>query len=233
MIYIIGDSHVSIFSGVDTGNLMYDGQIHMQPEFGHCYTLSKGKLMPIICPFIKNLPDFTAIKVGSHTAYNSFNKLPKIDQAIYEYEIGDNDYIFISFGQIDVQYHLLKNSIKNNTQIDNEINLCLDRYIKTLLHLKEKYKNIKIGAYAPPATSIGCGKNPKIKKEESILYNRITLSFNDYLKVKCEENGILFKEISSRILNSDGTTNNQFVIDDIHLSINVIPFILDEFSDII
>lgn len=230
MIYIIGDSHVSIFSGVDTKE---NGQMHMQPEFGYCYTLSQGQLQPSINPFEKKLPNFLAIKVGSHTAYNSFKKLPKIEQAISEYAIGSNDCIFMCFGQIDVQNHLIPNSIKNNTTVIEEIYLCVDKYIQTLLHLKVNHPNITIGAYGAPATSIGCGNRPRISKSESIEYNRITLLFNDYLKNKCEENGILFKEISKKLLLPDGSTDNKFVIDDIHLSVNTIPFILDEFSDII
>ena len=230
MIYIIGDSHVSIFSGVDTKE---DGKMHMQPEFGYCYTLSQGQLQPSINPFQKNIPHFLAIKVGSHTAYNSFNKLPKIEQAISEYGIGINDYVFMCFGQIDVQNHLIPNALKNNYPIIIMIQVCVDRYMETLNYLKEKHPNIKIGAYGAPATSVGCGNRPKITKEESIEYNRITLLFNGYLKIKCEENGILFKEISKKLLHPDGSTNNDFVIDDIHLSVNTIPFILDEFSDII
>jgi hypothetical protein len=230
MIYIIGDSHVSIFSGVDTKE---NGQMHIQPEFGYCYTLSQGQIQPIINQFQKNLPHFLAIKVGSHTAYNSFNKLPKIEQAISEYNIGANDFIFMCFGQIDVQNHLIPNATKNNSTITEAIKTCVDRYLQTLIYLNEKYPNIKIGAYGAPATSIGCGKQPKISKNESIEYNKITLLFNDYLKLKCEENGILFKEISKKLLLPDGSTDNMFVVDDIHLSVNTIPFILDEFSDII
>jgi hypothetical protein len=210
MIYIIGDSHTSIFSGVDT---MENGQMHMQPEFGTCYTLSQGQLRPIINPFQKNLIDFLAIKVGSYTAYNSFNKIPKIEQAILEYNIGVNDYVFLCFGQIDVQNHLIPNALKNNHSILDTITICVDRYIQTLNYLKEKYTEIKIGAYGAPATSVGCGNRPKITKEESIEYNRITLLFNDYLKIKCEENSILFKEISKKLLHPDGSTNNDFVID--------------------
>jgi len=230
MIYIIGDSHVSIFSGVDT---MENGNMHMQPEFGTCYTLSQGQLRQIINPFQKNLIDFLAIKVGSYTAYNSFNKIPKIEQVILEYNIGVNDYIFMCFGQIDVQNHLIPNALKNNHTIIDTIVICVDRYIQTLNYLKEKYPNIKIGAYGAPSTSIGCGNQPKISKDESIEYNKITLLFNDYLKSMCEKNGILFKEISKKLLLPDGSTNNTFVIDDIHLSVNTIPFILDEFSNLI
>lgn len=127
MIYIIGDSHASIFSGVDTKE---NGQMHIQPEFGYCYTLSQGQLRTLINPFEQKLSHFLAIKVGSHTAYNSFNKLPKIEQAISEYAIGSNDYIFMCFGQIDVQHHLIPNSIKNNTTVNEEIYVCVDKYIK-------------------------------------------------------------------------------------------------------
>jgi hypothetical protein len=230
MIYIIGDSHVSIFSGVDTKE---NGQMHIQPEFGYCYTLSQGKLRLSINPFEKKLPHFLAIKVGSHTAYNSFNKLSKIEQAISEYTIGSDDYIFICFGQIDVQHHLIPKSIKNKTTVSEEIYVCVEKYMETLNYLKEKHPNIKIGAYGAPATSIGCGDDPKISKEKSIEYNGITLLFNEYLKSKCEENNILFKDISKKLLLPDGSTNNEFVVDDIHLSIQTIPLIINEFSDII
>ncbi len=230
MIYIIGDSHVSIFSGVDTKE---NGQMHIQPEFGYCYTLSQGKLRLSINPFEKKLPHFLAIKVGSHTAYNSFNKLPKIEQAISEYAIESNDYIFMCFGQIDVQHHLIPNSIKNKTTVNEEIYVCVDKYMETLNYLKEKHPNIKIGAYGAPATSIGCGEDPKISKEKAIEYNKITLLFNEYLKSKCEENDILFKDISKKLLLPDGSTNNEFVVDDIHLSMQTIPLIINEFLDII
>lgn len=228
MIYIIGDSHVSIFSGVDTKS---DGQMHMQPEFGTCYTLSQGQLQSLINPFEQKLPEFLAIKVGSYTAYNSFNKLHKIEQIISEYNIGDNDYVFLCFGQIDVQNHIIPNS--TNVGVVETVKICVDRYIKTLNYLKTKYPNINIGAYGAPATSIGCGNRPKISKEEAINYNNITLWFNEYLKIKCEEFNITFKDISKNLLTADGSTNNKYVIDDIHLSINAIPFLIQEFSNII
>ena len=40
MIYIIGDSHVSVFSGTDTKE--DNGERHIQPEFETCYTLNDG-----------------------------------------------------------------------------------------------------------------------------------------------------------------------------------------------
>ena len=74
MIYIIGDSHVSVFSGTDK---THDGLRHIQPEFGTCYTLSQGQLRPVINRFEQRIPHFCPIKIGSNTAYNSFIKLPR------------------------------------------------------------------------------------------------------------------------------------------------------------
>jgi hypothetical protein len=220
MIYIIGDSHVSVFSGVDYSK---KGLMHMQPEFG----------LINVNIFEQEIPYFSAIKVGSHTAFNSFNKLHKIEAAIESYNIGKGDYIFICFGQIDVQYHLIPNMVKNENSIEETIDICIESYFKTISYLKINYPNINIGVYGPPATSIGCGPNPKISKEQSIKYNSITLIFNHKLRLKCDENDIMFKQIADKLLLPDGSTDNKYVIDDIHLSQNAMPFLLKEFSDII
>src|SRR5260221_14735848 len=103
MIYIIGDSHVSVFSGTDK---TYDGLRHIQPEFGTCYTLSQGQLRPLINRFEQKIPYFCPIKIGSNTAYNSYTKLSRIEQAIKEYNITENDYIFLCFGEIDIRNHI-------------------------------------------------------------------------------------------------------------------------------
>ena len=168
MIYIIGDSHVSVFSGTDT---TYDGLKHIQPEFGTCYTLSQGQLRESVNRFEQKIPFFCPIKVGSYTAYNSYDKLPIIEQSIDEYQISHSDYIFLCFGQIDIQNHIVKNAIRNNVTVSDSIVTCVDKYFNTILYLKTKYSNIKIGVYAPPATSIGCGNDPKITKEESKVIN--------------------------------------------------------------
>ena len=89
MIYIIGDSHVSVFSGTDK---THNGLTHIQPEFGTCYTLSQGQLRPHINKFEQRIPYFCPIKTGSNTAWNSYEKLPRIEQAISEYKITNNDY---------------------------------------------------------------------------------------------------------------------------------------------
>jgi lysophospholipase L1-like esterase len=226
MIYVIGDSHVSVFSGTD---LTTDGLRHIQPEFGTCYTLSQGQLRPLINKFEQRIPHFCPIKIGSNTAYNSFSKLPKIEQVIKEYEITETDYIFLCFGEIDIRNHIGINAEKNNITINESIGVCVDKYMETILYLNEKYKNV--GVYGAPASSIGWPSTYGYKDVK--FRNSMTVVFNSILKDKCDKNKILFKDISEKMILDDGTTNQEYIMDDIHLSQKAMPLILKEFNNII
>jgi lysophospholipase L1-like esterase len=221
MIYIIGDSHVSVFSGTDT---TYEGLRHIQPEFGTCYTLELGQLKEKINRFEQKIPFFFPIKIGSHTAYNSYNKINKIEQAIKEYKIDKKDIIFLCFGEIDIRNHIGFAAQKNNKFIYEEIKICVDRYLKTILYLKEKYN---IAIYAPVASSDAYGY------ADTRARNKITILFNEYLEKKCHEHNIIFKDISKKMMLKNGLTDQQYIMDDIHLSQKTMPLILEEFDDII
>lgn len=223
MIYIIGDSHVSVFSGTDT---THDGLRHIQPEFGTCYTLSQGQLRPHVNRFEQRIPHFCPIKTGSNTAYNSFNKLPRIEQAISEYGVTEDDYVFLSFGEIDIRNHI---GFNIDETLYNTITKCIDRYMETVLHLKNK--GINVGVYAPPCSSVGT-KTP-IDYGNVIIRNSMTLAFNEYLTYKCNEHNIPIKDIASLMMLPDGTTDESYIMDDIHLSQKAMPLLLEVFSDII
>ena len=221
MIYIIGDSHVSVFSGTDT---TYEGLRHIQPEFGTCYTLSQGQLKQHINRFEQRMPHFCAIKIGSNTAYNSLNKLPRIEQAILEYGVKEGDYVFLSFGEIDIRNHIGFNT----TNIEQGIMECVDRYIQTALSLKNR--PFKVGVYAPPASSVGVTTK---EYGDVVLRNKMTFQFSTYLKKLCIENNIIFKDIAPLLILPDGTTDESFIMDDIHLAQKAMPLLLREFADII
>lgn len=221
MIYIIGDSHVSVFSGTDK---THDGLRHIQPEFGTCYTLKLGQLKPVINRFEQRIPFFCPIKIGSHTAYNSYNKIPKIEQAISEYNITSNDIVFLCFGEIDVRNHIGYAAERNGTSIRAEIKICVDKYMETVRYLKSKYN---IGVYGSIASSDAHGYG------NTIIRNIITLEFNKYLSECCNEHNIVFKDISKKMLLENGNTDHKYIMDDIHLSQQSMPLLLEEFKDII
>jgi hypothetical protein len=223
MIYIIGDSHVSVFSGTDK---THDGLRHIQPEFGTCYTLSQGQLREHINRFEQRIPHFCPIKTGSNTAYNSFNKLPRIEQAISEYGVTEDDYVFLSFGEIDIRNHIGFNIFGS---LEETIRNCVDRYMDTILYLKNK--GINVGVYAPPCSSIGYGT--PIDYADVVTRNSMTLTFNKYLTTKCVDNNIPIKDIAASMMLPNGTTDETYIMDDIHLSQKAMPLLLEAFSDII
>ena len=222
MIYIIGDSHVSVFSGTDT---THDGQRHIQPEFGTCYTIKTGALRPHNV-FEQRIPFFIPIKIGSNTAYNSFSKLPIIEQAIAEYQIKESDYVFLCFGEIDIRNHIAENAIKTNISILDSIKICVDRYMETVMYLKNK--GVNIGVYCPPASSVGWASTYGF--ENVRVRNNMTIEFNNYLAGKCIENEIRFVDISKEMILPTGETDQRFIMDDIHLSQQTMPIILEKFK---
>lgn len=226
MIYIIGDSHVSVFSGTDK---THDGLRHIQPEFGTCYTLKSGNLRSRVNRFEQRIPYFCPIKIGSNTAYNSYDKLPRIDQVISEYNITDKDYIFTCFGEIDIRNHIGFHADSNGYSFEEGIRICVDRYMETIFYLKNK--GLKVGVYGSPPSSVGLGK--PIDYGDVIFRNKMTIVFNEYLSEKCIENNIPFKDVSKYLMLEDGTTDERFIMDDIHLSQESMPFIINLFSDII
>jgi len=226
MTYIIGDSHVSVFSGTDK---TFDGLRHIQPEFGTCYTLKQGQLREKINRFEQQIPYFCPIKVGSYTAYNSYNKLPKIEQAIEEYNITPKDFVFLCFGEIDIRNHIGFHAIKNGKDMDGTIRECVDRYMNTVLYLKNK--GFKIGVYAPPCSSVGLGTHADYG--DVYIRNKMTIAFNDYLKQRCYNHNIIVKDISKKMMLPDGSTDQKYIMDDIHLSQDAMLLLVEEFFEII
>lgn len=228
MIYIIGDSHVSVFSGTDK---THDGLRHIQPEFGTCYTLTEGQLRPHINKFEQKIPYFCPIKIGSNTAYNSFNKLERIERVISEYKITNNDFVVLCFGEIDIRNHIGFQAEKQNITLNEAIEKCVDRYLETIVYLKNKNLNLYI--YGPPASSVGWAHNLKVDYGNVVLRNQMTLYFTEYLEKKCSELGIQVVSIAKEMMLPDGTTNQIYIMDDIHLSQETMPIIKEKFNNII
>lgn len=226
MIYIIGDSHVSVFSGTDS---THDGLRHIQPEFGTCYTLSQGQLRDHVNRFEQKIPYFCPIKIWANTAYNSFNKIPRIEQVILEYNITESDYIFLCFGEIDIRNHIGFHIGEKYNTLSDGIKVCVNRYIETIIYIKNK--GVNVGVYAPPASSVG-GQTP-IDYGDVILRNKMTIEFNEYLKSECNKIGVPIKDISKLMMLPDGSTDQKFIMDDIHLSQQAMPFLINVFSDFI
>ncbi len=113
--------------------------------------------------------------------------------------------------------------------LSDNIKICVDRYMQTVKHLKDK--GVNVGVYGSPPSSVGYRETKGYGNV--VVRNSMTIEFNEYLKSKCLEENIPFKDISKNLILPNGATDEKYIMDDIHLSQQVMPFLLQEFSDLI
>jgi len=209
MIYILGDSHSCVFTINDNTN----------------YINNLNKL------YFKNV--FASFRTKPYTCYNLLNKINLINNNLKQLSIKDNDYLFFCYGEVDIRCHIGFH-ITDKITLEMIIKETIERYIKFLLYYKSKYKNV--GIYAPIASgSNNCiqgNGRPSYKTE--LERNKITKIFNNILEDYCKKHDILFKSISSDLMNDDNTTKNIFYSDDgTHLNIHAQSLLEDKFSNLI
>jgi lysophospholipase L1-like esterase len=231
MIYIIGDSHVSVFSGTD---LTYEGLRHIQPDYGVQYKLINGQVQALVSTynrFEQRIPEFCPIKIGSPTAYNSYGKLPMIEHAIEGYQVTADDFVFLCFGEIDIRHHIGFHADSEGITIGDAIKKCVDRYFETIMYLKNR--EFKIGVYAPMGQSALPSNGINRIYRDVIYRNNMTIEFNKYLKEKCNPLKIPVADVSLQMILPDGTTNQHYLLDGHHLSQNIMPILREEFKRVI
>lgn len=211
MIYVIGDSHSSLFNG-------YDGKKghFIQPQYGHCYKIQNGKFIILNQPhnpFLQNDPNFTAIRTGPNTAYNMITKTGMVDEIIKEYKIcKEKDYILFVYGEIDTRMHIGKQE-ELGRNVRGVINEIADRYFDFV----KKYKNegYSVLVWGVPPSGISDNKAHHLynsPKKRNVLSKLMNEQFNN----RCQTLDINFISIWDNIV-SEGDYYHYFQ-DAIHLS---------------
>lgn len=206
-IYVIGDSHVFIFSGQLNG--------------------LRRKLFfnDINIPIFEN-KIFQIFHCGPALAYslNKYNTNTRITEKsnfLLSCIIKPGATIVMSFGEIDIRCHILK-------QIDvyKSAYIVADNYIKYIKSISDKYKVI---IYSPIATGKDCGeidKNyPRVGTEAE--RNTLTKIFNNIIK----EAGIPYFSVFEEMISDNLETRNDFLApDNCHLSFEKYNWVLDKFK---
>jgi len=207
VIHCIGDSHASFFSG----------QNGMQPRWPE-------KASNVI-PFLNSY------RLGAVLAYNlcqegsSSHGREKLFNLLRE--IPKGSYVLMSFGEIDCRAHLIKQAQKQNRLITEVVPECVKRYFDVLLEIK---KDFNVIAWAViPSTSLENIIDPRYPHVGSNHErNDVTKIFNDNLKMLAQKNAIPFISIFHQLIYPDGSTNNKFFIDKIHLSQRAMPLFIKQ-----
>jgi hypothetical protein len=195
MIHVIGDSHVCFFNGADGITDLY--------------------------PYAHSNPPFLTYRIGAALAYNvckaySTCGTKEAIEAIAS-KISASDSILLSFGEIDCRYHIKHQSVKQNTRVQNIINDCVERYITAIQPMCHKHK---IGVWGPVATTHWPVENSShecMVEGSHEERNEITRLFNEQLKIRSTETGVKFFSVFEQLLCPDGTTNQYYYADYIHL----------------
>lgn len=190
MIYTIGNSHAHVFT-------------HSKPNYKRV-----GYKHP-----------FKSISIGPTIAYNFYERhYPKVLHCVKTSNITLDDYIVLVVGEVDCRWHLPKQAVIQNKDINCIVKECVDRFFSTHLDLKSKgFKVISWGGH--PSTNNGHDDNPNQPIYGDVLFrNKVTKIWDNYLKSKSDQNNIVHISIVDELLNNDGTTKMEYYIDYCHLN---------------
>lgn len=215
---IIGDSHVSFFSGNE--NLTYS-------PIGHGIN---------VCPNITGLRT-TSLHLGACLAYSANKRdastefRSKLDFLINHF-INAGATIIFSLGEIDIRAHVFKQATLQNRPFESIVSDILTEYEKLLLDIRSQgFKTCVWGPIASqPDSSPLDSQFPRYGSE--LERNKCSLLFTERLKNFCSNNGITFVSILEDMLDANGLTNSKMLSNDlVHLNQSVMPLAVKKLED--
>jgi hypothetical protein len=217
IIYCIGDSHISFFSGKDK----------IQPSWPNVSD--------------DHLPFFKTYHIGPALAFNltRTSTQTKGREKLFEIlnkEIPKGSLILLSFGEIDCRVHLIKHAQLKNLPVSDMVNSCLDQYfiaVKEIVSLG--YEVIIYNA----VTSRPRSRKFRIKSEAIYAAygsqsdrNKTIKLFNDGARERCKNEKLYFLETASHLADKNGNPLIWYFFDSIHLSQRAMPITLHKLSEI-
>ncbi len=212
IIYCIGDSHVSFFSGLDKMQPLWPSKSEDVLNFFKTFRLG-------------------AVLANSLSRYGSAMKgrellFVLLDRRIPTVEfraIPPGSKVLFCFGEIDCRAHIIKQAEINDASIEHIAAETADTYSQVLKEIQEIGYEVLVWNVIPPT-------NPEIQNSDYPHYGdysqRIvaTESFNKQLKKNAEKNNYIFVDIYNDLIDKNRNANLEFYIDQVHLSQKAMPF---------
>ncbi len=192
-------------------------------------------------PDINNrLPFFRSYRIGPVLAYNlceygtSTRGREKLDELLSL--LDPNNRIMFCFGEIDCRAHIILQSQKQNRSFEAITAEVVERYFSVILQTRTKGFDPIIWNVIPSApTEI----NSRITVPPQYLFhgsceerNRVTRHFNRTLKTLAESKGMKFLSLFDRLFLKDGSVNQSYFSDEIHLSQKAMPLVLKSLNQL-
>jgi len=211
MIYCIGDSHASFFTGKEAMTKAWP----------------KGNS--------GNGPYFRGIRIGPMSAHNLLVNAHKVSDIAEAVGVGKEDYLMLPHGSADCRVEIPKllkidcfaegsdNFVFGWDAIKSAIKLSTNKYMEAISFFAERYRVIVWGV-------IGAGVSPMWSNGTQKERNAIAEMFNFCVQELCDKNGIPFVCVFDEMV-KDGITKDGWLIDDVHLNLNKMPLVIEKFRE--
>ena len=217
MIYCLGDSHVSFFSGLD-------------------------KIQPIWPSRSEDvLPWFRTFHLGPVLAYNLISEQSTTRGREKAWEVLHNvippgSRIMLCFGEIDCRAHLLLQLERQKKPLAEIVAVCVERYTRFAKEVSDAGFEVMLYNAIPSKrnkTDNRHHRNEYAAVGSCRMRNRTTRLFNGYLRGACQENSWLFLDTFDCFTLKDGLTTPWYFMDGIHLAQKAMPATLNHLSKLI
>ena len=217
MIYCLGDSHVSFFSGVDK----------IQPVWPACSE--------------DVLPWLRTFHLGPVLAYNLIREESTTRGREKAWDVLHNSVpsgsrVMLCFGEIDCRAHMLLQLERQKKTLAEIVAVCIERYAQFAKEVSDAGFEVMLYNAIPSKR----GRPDKRRHRDEYvtigscrLRNQATQLFNLYLQRACRENGWLFLDNFDCFVFKNGLTDSWYFMDKIHLAQRAMPATLNRLGKLI
>lgn len=204
VIHCLGDSHVCLFSGAFENRLPWPAS---SPD---------------------KIPLFKTYWLGALLAYNLGSKKILFDALK---TIPKSEKIMLVFGEIDCRAHLIKEQQKTGKPLTDIVSDCVNRYAKVIEKIyKSGYKNLLVFGTIPSTRFEGKQDDAYPTVGTCLERNTASKLFNSALRKAVAKNNIALVDIFDCLTDKSGLTNTSYYRDKIHLSLKILPVIVDKLN---
>ncbi|CAN5195451.1 hypothetical protein BH09PAT1_BH09PAT1_3930 [soil metagenome] len=163
--------------------------------------------------------------VAEHSTTKSNQKIKKVLGTLVPQ--GKHFFLFI-FGEIDCRIHIYSISKSKSRSLEDVVSGTIDRYGKFLCDVKKKFPKSKILVMnvLPPGEEGNIYGVRHYPTRE--IHMKIVNVFNKDLDAFCKQKGMIYIDVFSHLIESDGTRKRGYFFDNTHFNNKIIPFILSE-----
>jgi hypothetical protein len=219
IIYCIGDSHVSFFSGLDQIQPLWP--TNSEDKLDYFKTFRLGAVLA------NSLSRYGSAMKGRELLFVLLDRRIPVQEL---WPIPPKSKVLFCFGEIDCRFHIIKQAEIQAVSIESIATETANKYSQVLKELQELGYEILVWNVIPPT-------NPATQNPEYPHYGNYsqriiaTEAFNEQLKRDAEANNFMFIDIYNNLIDKDRKANMEFYMDQVHLSQKAMPYVINELKD--